>query len=71
MICEMERRQPETFDWRPPPRVKVPVIPGPLAGDPIWYEDPNRKQLHLDLVLVGLLVLVCGLVVGGSRSRTR
>jgi transposase len=41
-------------DWRPPPRVRAPVIPGPLAGDPIWYEDPTRKQLHRDLVVAGM-----------------
>ncbi|HZA23698.1 MAG TPA: ISNCY family transposase [Dehalococcoidia bacterium] len=45
---------PDPTDWSPPPRVKVPVIPGPLAGDPIWYEDPIRKQLHRDLVLEGM-----------------
>lgn len=45
---------PDPTDWRPAPRVKAPIIPGPLAGDPIWYEDPNRKQLHRDLVLAGM-----------------
>jgi hypothetical protein len=45
---------PDPTDWRPTPRVKVPVIPGPLTGDPIWYEDPARKQLHRDLVLAGM-----------------
>jgi hypothetical protein len=45
---------PDPTDWRPPPRVKAPVIPGPLAGDTIWYEDPARKQLHRDLVKTGM-----------------
>jgi transposase len=45
---------PDPTDWRPPPRVKAPIIPGPLAGDPIWYEDPTRRQLHRDLVLAGM-----------------
>src|SRR5918992_477222 len=45
---------PDPTDWKPQPRVKAPVIPGPLAGDPIWYEDPTRKQLHRDLVLEGM-----------------
>lgn len=45
---------PDPTDWRPTPRVKVPVIPGPLAGDTIWYEDPARKQLHRDLVKTGM-----------------
>lgn len=45
---------PDPTDWSPPPRVKAPVIPGPLAGDPIWYEDPTRKQFHRDLVLAGM-----------------
>jgi hypothetical protein len=45
---------PDPTNWRPPPRVKAPIIPGPLAGDPIWYENPPRKQLHRDLVLAGM-----------------
>lgn len=45
---------PDPTNWSPPPRVKAPVIPGPLAGDPIWYEDPTRKQLHRDLVKRGM-----------------
>ena len=45
---------PDPTDWRPTPRVKAPVIPGPLAGDPIWYEDPARKQVHRDLVKSGM-----------------
>lgn len=45
---------PDPTDWRPPQRAKAPVVPGPLAGDPIWYEDPPRKQLHRDLVLAGM-----------------
>jgi hypothetical protein len=45
---------PDPTDWSPPPRVKAPVIPGPLAGDPIWYDDPTRKRLHRDLVVAGM-----------------
>ena len=45
---------PNPTDWRPKPRVRAPVIPGPLAGDTIWYEDPTRKQVHRDLVLAGM-----------------
>jgi hypothetical protein len=45
---------PDPTDWSPSPRLKAAVIPGPLAGDPIWYEDPTRKQLHRDLVLAGM-----------------
>ncbi len=45
---------PDPTDWRPKPRVRAPVIPGPLAGDTIWYEDPTRKQVHRDLVLAGM-----------------
>jgi transposase len=45
---------PDPTDWRPPQRVRAPVIPGPLAGETIWYEDPARKQLHRDLVLAGM-----------------
>jgi hypothetical protein len=41
-------------DWRPPQRVRAPVIPGPLAGETIWYEDPARKRTHRDLVLAGM-----------------
>src|SRR5918999_1654208 len=44
---------PDPTDWRPPQRVRAPVIPGPLAGETIWYENPARKQLHRDLVLAG------------------
>jgi transposase len=46
--------QPDPTDWRPPQRVRTPVIPGPLAGETIWYEDPARKQVHRDLVLAGM-----------------
>ena len=28
--------------------------PGPLAGNPIWYEDPRRKHIHRDLVRAGM-----------------
>lgn len=45
---------PDPTDWRAPERVKAPVIPGLLVGDPIWYEDLARKQVHRDLVLAGM-----------------
>ena len=45
---------PDPTDWRPPQRVRAPVIPGHLAGEPIWYEDPARKQVHRDLVRAGM-----------------
>ena len=45
---------PDPTDWRPPQRVRAPVIPGPLAGETIWYEDPERKQVHRDLVRSGM-----------------
>src|ERR687891_2730182 len=45
---------PDPTDWRPPQRGRAPVIPGPLAGERIWYEDPARKQVHRDLVLAGM-----------------
>ena len=41
-------------DWEPKQRVRVPVLPGPLAGETIWYEDPARKQVHRDLVVAGM-----------------
>ena len=28
--------------------------PGPLAGEPIWYEDPKKKLMHRDLVRAGM-----------------
>jgi hypothetical protein len=28
--------------------------PGPLAGEPIWYEDPGKKHIHRDLVRAGM-----------------
>jgi hypothetical protein len=34
------------------PRVVKP--PGPLAGETIWYEDPERKSLHSELVRAGM-----------------
>jgi len=46
--------EPDPTDWEPPQRVKAPVTPGPLAGEPIWYEDPARKQVHRDLVRAGM-----------------
>ena len=45
---------PNPTYWRPPQRVRAPIIPGPLAGETIWYEDPARKQTHRDLVLAGM-----------------
>jgi len=36
------------------PRPRVPVAPGPLAGDSIWYEDPVRKRKHRELVRDGM-----------------
>ena len=33
-----------------PERTRVPKPLGPLAGETIWYEDPDRKQTHRDLV---------------------
>ena len=44
---------PDPTGWTPQ-RVKAAVIPGPLAGEIIWYEDPARKQVHRDLVLAGM-----------------
>ena len=35
-----------------PPVVRAPR--GPLAGEPIWYEDPTRKRVHRDLVQAGM-----------------
>jgi hypothetical protein len=45
---------PDPTDWEPQQRVRAPVIPGPLAGETIWYEDPARKQVHRDLVVAGM-----------------
>ncbi len=45
---------PNPTYWRPQQRVRAPIIPGPLAGETIWYEDPARKQLHRDLVRSGM-----------------
>jgi len=28
--------------------------PGPLAGEPIWYEDAGKKRMHRDLVRTGM-----------------
>ncbi len=28
--------------------------PGPLAGEPIWYEDAGKKRMHRDLVRAGM-----------------
>jgi transposase len=63
---------PDPTDWRPLPRVKAPVVPGPLAGDPIWYEDLTRKQLHRDLVLAGMeRARQSGKRIGRPRVRER
>ncbi len=36
-------------------RVAHPKLPpGPLAGEPIWYEDAGKKRMHRDLVRVGM-----------------
>jgi transposase len=45
---------PDPTDWSPQQRVKAQVIPGPLAGETIWYEDPARKQVHRDLIKAGM-----------------
>jgi len=45
---------PDPTDWTPKERVRAPVVPGPLTGETIWYEDPARKQTHRDLVLAGM-----------------
>ena len=45
--------EPDPTGWAPQ-RVRAPVIPGPLAGETIWYEDPDRKQVHRALVLAGM-----------------
>ena len=29
-------------------------LPGPLAGEPIWYEDAGKKRMHRDLVRAGM-----------------
>jgi hypothetical protein len=45
---------PDPTDWRPEQRVRAPVIPGPLAGEPIWYEDAGKKRVHSDLTRAGV-----------------
>ena len=37
-----------------PEKPRVPKTPGPLAGETIWYQDPDRKQLHSELVRDGM-----------------
>ena len=37
-----------------PQRSHVPKTPSPLAGETIWYQDPDRKQLHSELVRDGM-----------------
>jgi len=49
-----ELPDPDPTDWRPPRRVKAPVIPGPLAGETIWYEDAGKKRVHRDLTRAGI-----------------
>ena len=36
------------------PRPRVAGVPGPLAGETIWYEDPVRKHKHAELVRSGM-----------------
>jgi len=43
---------PAEDECRRDPRPKPP--PGPLAGYPIWYEDPEKKSLHRGLVKAGM-----------------
>ena len=50
----VSRPEPDPTDWSPTPRVKASTMPGPLAGEPIWYEDPGRRRLHRDLVRAGM-----------------
>ncbi len=45
---------PDPTDWIPEERPSVSAPRGRLAGDPIWYENPARKQVHRDLVLAGM-----------------
>ena len=45
---------PDPTDWMPKERVRAPVIPGPLAGETIWYEDAAMKRVHGDLVVAGM-----------------
>ena len=54
VLATLPDSDPHPTYWRPPRRVRAPVIPGPLAGETIWYEDPDRKQLHRDLVRSGM-----------------
>ncbi len=37
-----------------PERPRVPKPAGPLAGGTLWYEDPDRKQMHSKLVREGM-----------------
>jgi hypothetical protein len=63
---------PDPTNWSPPPRVKAPIVPGALAGDPIWYEDSTRKQLHRDLVKRGMeRAKQQGKRIGRPRARER
>ena len=43
---------PPDDEFRRHARPKPP--PGPLAGEPIWYEDAGKKGLHRDLVRAGM-----------------
>ena len=51
--------QPTWDELYPPaqdrkPRPQTPAVPGPLAGDTIWYKDPARKGIHAELVRAGM-----------------
>ncbi len=37
-----------------PVRTRAPKPAGPLSGDTVWYEDPQRKQMHSKLVREGM-----------------
>ncbi len=37
-----------------PVRQRAPKPVGPLAGDTLWYEDTERKQIHSKLVREGM-----------------
>jgi len=42
------------FKLDPVPELKPPPVPGPLSGEPVWYQDPGRKKLHGELVRAGM-----------------
>ncbi len=37
-----------------PVRTRAPKLAGPLAGDRVWYEDPEKKNIHSKLVREGM-----------------